>query len=421
LRCVAAFALLCAACERTAVESAAPQTTSKAVETASAENELARLRAQNDELELCVAKLRSELEHEHAERIAREQEWLRYTQGIDKLGQLAGVGTAPFASKFAAPVSVDPSAAAAELSAAPALDPTRAAELAADEEHVRLMLTRLRALFVIDQIDGLDLLELGQIHGGKAGPIVLRELDEGGRPMATLCAEHLHLEGSRAARTLTFVLEDGYERRGGRLHPFPIGGDAAISSADSADESLAPGADEHSARRGLRRIELAEVDPLPWIEAAPELFSGSTSEPASDDGKHPLGPLRAKLNQLLREDATHGWYRMGVLGGVQGVVLREVELDVFDKSGALERKLFADRLTVLRRAQGVELLLEQGAQMRGSRKTPFLDGRLRIILPRADPKLWSEGGVPMVEPAPLAAPLASPADSAAPSAKPGGG
>ncbi len=138
-----------------------------------------------------------------------------------------------------------------------------------------------------------------------------------------------------------------------------------------------------------------------------------------DDGKHDRTALRVALNQLLREDAAGGWWRLSGLGGVQKDVLRDVALDGLDREGNLERKLFADRLTILEQEHGVQILLEQGAQLRGDHKTPFLDGRYRIFLPRAKAEAWTAAGVPVVRlPAPAPAPAVAPPDPPRDSAPP---
>jgi hypothetical protein len=229
------------------------------------------------------------------------------------------------------------------------------------------------------------LLEAGEFADGAIGPVVLRELDPDGRPYGTLCAERLHFEGSNAARTLTFVLEKGYERRGFQRYPF--------------DEPGAPAAeavDESAARRGTKRIELPEIDPRRWIEKVPELFAPSAASEVIDDGRHDLTAVRVALNGLLREDASAGWWRLSSLGGVQHEVLREVVLDGFDRDGRQERRLFADRLTILEEGKGVQLLLEHGAQVRGDQKLPFLEDHYRIFLPQALPEAWDKAGVPLV-------------------------
>jgi hypothetical protein len=328
-----------------------------------------------------IVELEAQLQDERAQRLEREQEWLHFTQGLGQLARSAGVEApvfaTPLAGEAAAPV------------VPPAADPERAARARRGLE----LLAKLRALCFADEV-AFDLLEAGEYAEGALGPVVLRELDADGRPYGTLCAERLRLEASRTARTLTFVLEQGYERRGAQRFPFDDPG-AAVGE---------PAADP-AARRGTKRIELPEVDPAPWIESLPELFGPASASAVIDDGLHDLTAIRVALNLLLREDASAGWWRLRGLGGVQQGVLRDVALDGFDREGRLERRLFADRLTVLEQSKGVQLVLEQGAQLRGDQKLPFLEDRYRIFLPQASPEAWAKAGVPLVRaPASAAAP-----------------
>ncbi len=328
-----------------------------------------------------VVELEGQLVEERAQRLKREEEWLHYTQGIGELSRAAGVQTPEFAT---------PLAGESAPAAAPAPDPGREER----QQRGRELLSKLRVLFFSDEVAGLDLLEAGEFAEGALGPVVLRELDPDGRPYGTLCAERLHLEGSQAARTLTIVLEQGYERRGMQRFAF--------------DEPGAPAAEatnDVTARRGTKRIELPETDPRRWVELVPELFGPSAATGPIDDGRRDLTGVRVALNALLREDASAGWWRLSNLGGVQHEVLREVVLDGFDRDGNQERRLFADRLTIFEEGKGVQLLLEHGAQVRGDQKLPFLDDRYRIFLPQAAPQAWEKAGVPLVrakpaEPAP---------------------
>lgn len=341
----------------------------------------AALRAENADLrvrlersEARVRELEGQLADERAQRLAREEEWLRFTRGLGELAHAAGVE----APKFPTPLAGESDPAAAGQ---PAPDPARL-------ERQRLgkaLLAKLRALFFSDEVAGLDLLETGELHEGALGPVVLRELDADGRPYGTLCAERMRFESSLSARTLTLVLEQGYERRGTQRFPFEEPGAAAPENAA-----------ESAARRGTRRIVLPEIDPTRWIEKVPELFGPSARAASIDDGRHDLTAVRVALNVLLREDGASGWWRLSNLGGVEKDVLREVVLDGFDHTGRQQRRLFADRLTILEEEKGVQLLLEHGAQVKGDAKLPFLDERYRIFLPQANAEAWAKAGVPLV-------------------------
>jgi hypothetical protein len=231
--------------------------------------ELERLRTEN-------GVLRTELASEQSRRQQREQEWLEYTRAVAELAPKAGVAPPSFATD----------AGTAQIPTAPQAippDPSVAARAERDAQILR----RMQALLIADSVQGLDALELGTLQDGFTGPVVFRALDDEGRPVGSICADKLELEGSRAARTLTFVFSKGYQRRGELRTPFP--------------------------GTGVLRIELPEVDPTPWIEALPELFTKAQPRQPMDDALHDLTKLRVALNLQLREDAAAGYWRLACL------------------------------------------------------------------------------------------------------------
>src|SRR5262249_49753344 len=147
-------------------------------------------------------------------------------------------------------------------------------------------------------------------------------------------AERLRLTGSRAARTLTLVLEKGYESRAGERVPFID---------------------------GVRRIGLSNVDPEPWFRDCPELFTAEDLAPSDDDGLWDLGGVRRELNRLLALDTRHGWYRLHSLGGVLGTELRDVQLEELETGGRLVRRFFADRLDFALEDASLVLQLRDGS------------------------------------------------------------
>ncbi len=344
----------------------------------------ARLRA---EFETQIAELRFEARRERDLRIEREREWLRYTQGMAQLQVLAGLPrfepdvpaeereTRALGGAAAETATAEPVAAApAPVETAPTVpDRLRLAR----EERARAVYLALRSLFAIEHVSGLDLLESGVVTDGATGPVVLRVIDESGRPLGSLYADRLRLEGSHAARTLALVLENGWERRVGRKTPF---------------EGGPPDAE---GRAGVRRIELAHVDPAPWFEALPELFREEQRVAATEGDVRGLTALRFELNRRLQADASGVVYRLESLMARDGLVLREVHLAVLDGDMRLERELFADHMSVQRAERGLEILLQNGSQIRGSEKAPFLEGRYRIFLPRASADAWTAAGIPV--------------------------
>lgn len=406
--------LVLAACQRVATSDEHSDRTALEERVAALTDELAQCRAgEHTERELAqtqLASLRTELDRAVSARVARETEWLRYSKAISNLGAQAQIPTPDFApdpatstaqapapesdAQSVATVELDHAAAAAAADTAAEAD-RAASDAAARADRDRAIFLALRSLFAAERVLVFDLMETGTLQDGATGPVVLRTLDEMGRPTGAVCAARLRLEASRAARTLTLVLEDGYERRGTDKLPFHVGGDLGGEGVDEVASSST-----EAPRGGVRRIVLPEVDPSVWIEALPELFTAHATTPIPDDGRWNLVALRNVLNLLLREDAASGWWRLAGIGGVRGSVLCDVALDQLDREGRLERKLFADRLSILREDRGLQLLLESGAQVRSDRKIPFLDGRYRIFLPRADADAWASRGVPGLSPPP---------------------
>ena len=273
-----------------------------------------------------------------------------------------------------------------------------AGQLAAEELRARALEIQrtLVALLTIEEVQALSLLDVGQLGDGWIGPVLFRINGAGGRLAGSLYAERLYFEGSRAGRTLTLVLEDGYETRIGVQTPF------------MRPSPLQP---------SVRRIVLPYLDPVPWAESLPELFLNQPFDEVHDDGSWNLTLVRGTLNLLLREDAAGGWYRLRFLGGVTGDVLRDVHLLELDAEGRIRRHLFADRLKILIQERGVLVTLEDGASMRGSRKTPFVGGRLLLYFPRADHDDWVVEDLPLYARGPVREPpdepLGEPLDQAA--------
>ena len=245
----------------------------------------------------------------------------------------------------------------------------------------------------IEGLRGLDLLECGELQAGYLGPVVFRTLDAFGRLCGCLKAERLRLEASRSARSLTIVLEEGFETSDGMR-------------VDFLPRGPSPGAS------GQRRIVLQGLDPMPWVEAMPELFGSTPLERVVDDGRWNKEVVRAALNQLLLQDGFAGWLRLESLEGIALGVLRGVHVESYAAGGGLERRIFADRLRIVRMDQGagrgVLLCFEDGAIERGGEQRAFLDGRWQVYLPRADAQLFAAAGIPMERlPASHALPLDS--------------
>lgn len=338
------------------------------------ERELGRERAERaaveGELRLRIAELERELTTHAEERLAREREWLSYTR------LFAGLTPAGLPQELL----FRPQVPSEELELLLLEGSLRRGDGAGRSARDREVFVALRSLLTLEGIDGLELLESGRVQQGSVGPVVLRSIDARGRSTGSLVAERLRLEGSRSARTLTLVLEEGFERVAGRRRPFE-------------------GAPEDAERGGVRRIHLGRVDPEPWIQALPELFRPEERADVRDDGLWDLLGLRLALNELLEREPLGGTWRLRALGGVVGDELREVWLERREGRAVL-RQMTADRLRIRIEEGALHLVLEDGAQLADGRKLPFLDGRYRIYLPRADPEAWRAAGLPGLVDAP---------------------
>jgi hypothetical protein len=328
----------------------------------------ARSDAELERLDAERLRLLGELETALEERVAREADFVEFTE---LLSQVVPAGAPPEVHALLGQEAPPP----AEEEPSPAPDPQDQALRAREAE----LASELRALLVTERLDALQLLELGRLGEGHVGPVVLRTLDERGRPVGTLVAERLRLEGSRAGRSLTLVLEEGYEREGTRRFPF---------------EGTPPGAE----RGGVRRLLLPQTRPEPWMRSCPELFDPEALSPVEDDGTWRLALVQRALNGLLEGDTELGYHRVVALGGVTDGELRAVELEQLDRHGRLVKRLLADRLRIAPAERGVELELRDGVQVRGERKDDFLLGRYRIFLPGARVEDWRAAGLPGLVP-----------------------
>lgn len=317
------------------------------------------------ELRLEIVSMQQELARQQDGQLRREWEWLEFTRAISSL-EVPGTPDAPGFVLQEAPVDVAQQALQSIEAAAEDRGAARAADLLRD----------LNSLLIAEQVLALDVLEVGRVHDGWTGPVVVRLLDDRGRPIGSLAAERLRLELSRSGRSVTLIFEDGHETHRGQSVPF------------------GPPSEPGSDRGGLRRIHLPGVDPEPWIERMPELVDTLVLVDTPDDGLWNPIELRLVLDQLLRADTSSGHWRQAAVGGVVDGVLQDVQLLELDRNGRELRRLFADRMRIVTRGKGVELRLEDGVQVRAARTAPFLDGVYRLYLPRAKVAAWRAAGLP---------------------------
>jgi hypothetical protein len=328
-----------------------------------------RARAQALELELRGARARglaleTELARLSDRLIERELSVLRVQRELAQLGAADGSRASALGAGLSAALGLPELAAEAPaLPAAPSSDVSRGREL----------VPAFNALLRLEGVRSFDLLELGPVPRALdpeapagAGPAVLRRFDSEGRLVGHLVAKRLSLSGSRAAHTLSLILEDGHSASAGRREAFP---------------------------GGRLVLPLRRVDPGPFVAACGELFSEAPRE-VPDDGRYPKAWLEYSLNRLLAADGPGARFRLVRFEGVAEEQLRGVELAEIDGDGRELRHLFADRMAIRIAGERVSLLLEQGASVRAGETMPFLEGRLWIHLPRADLDAWRASGLP---------------------------
>jgi hypothetical protein len=325
-------------------------------------DELQALRARITELELLLAK-------ERQRSIDREQEWVGFLRAMSQL-PLEQVPARPGFLADAIIERIPLEGDGAEPDVSPAAD--------SQTKRRRQLMLELNALLVSEQVLSMDVLEVGRIYEGWCGPVVVRLLDERGRPVGLLAAERLRLEVSRAGFGVTLVFEEGYERHAGVKIPFG---------------PVEAGGDE---RTGMRRIHLPDLNPEPWVEAVPELISAQDLLGSQDDGMWDLRALRRRLDGLLRAAGpVLGGWRLVDLGGVVDEQLLDVQLLERDGEGREVRRIFADRLVIESEpGGGMSLELEGGIQIRHGRRAPFLGGHYRIFLPEANVGVWRAEKLP---------------------------
>lgn len=268
------------------------------------------------------------------------------------------------------------------------LDPAAARERA-ELEAIELLRVRFNALLTVSDVRGLDMLDFGSPLGGidgplrgpGRGPVITRLLDGRGRLRGRISAERLTLEGSRAGHSLTLVFENGSRRESGVVSNF-FG--------------------------STYRLTFRYVDPEPFAVEFPEMFDPERWEQPVDDGTWTLPVVRRQVNLLLGEDPDGQRFRLEWLGGVVGDELRDVELSESHAEGGVRRRLFADRLRLLEQSGWIVLLLEDGVSFQGEVQAPFLDGQLRLVLPRADLDAWQAAELPGLDSSAAAAPVVVP-------------
>ena len=312
-----------------------------------------------------IADLETELREAQERAMRQQQEWIDYVRVLQGFEAVPPPGTPGFLAEAMKPKPDPVAEALARREALRAGAQRGGRPAAAGLAHRR-------------RRGGIDFLETGLLHerNGRScvGPVVGRLLDDRGRLVGMVRAEHLYLEVSRAARVVTVVLEDGFESRAGVRTPFPAPPGAAAAEGEAG---AAPAA-------GVRRMAFPSVDPRPWIEAVPELVDRDDVDADLDDGTWDLPGLRVRLTQLLAASAPAGAssWRIAGLGGVRQRRLMDVQFVELDAAGQVRRRVFADVAEVRVPGSGsVEILLRDGSVKQGRASLRSWTGRTASCCP----------------------------------------
>lgn len=318
-------------------------------------------RAELEAAQARIAELEAALDDTRRRRAEREMAWYQYNQALATLAIDDQVEAFPIDPDYE-PATVEPPPDGLAFPEDPAAELARRAAERAEELRVSLV-----AMLKVEQIRGMDLLEVGTLSRGALGPVVFRLLDDRGHLAGSLFAERLRLEASLAGHTVTLVLEDGFEGRGGERVFF---------------------------RGGVRRIVLPYVDPVPYVDAMPELFPPSKLRPPQNDGEWEPGRVRTDLNALLRHASGGSAWRLRHLDAIRDDTLMGVHLERYDLNGGLAERVFADRVRLQADAASVSMVLWDGVIVRAGERLPFVDGEHRIVLPGAAIDDWRGAALP---------------------------
>lgn len=271
------------------------------------------------------------------------------------LAEMAAIGLNPAAVDSPAPLTPqEPEVAEASVNSSPA------------EPLLSPWIGALNGLLALDGYPHFRFERGVRVEGEpEISEVTLLVWNVGGMLDSVVKAETAHFELHRMAGDLVLRLENGSRTRAGARHILP----------------------EH----GIR-FDFSDVDVESWSRHFPELVPVGGADPDL------IQSVRANLEALISDKRPSGYYRVPVLGDIDGGVLKMVQVHRYDAAGHLMRTLDADSLQVRLHGNGdVELLFRDGVIVEGGVRRPFFDDRFRAYLPRQPLDDWRASAVPFVE------------------------
>ncbi len=274
-----------------------------------------------------------------------------------------------------------PAAAAAPAAPAPQLQVPNAEVSVAADPWVGVV----NGLLAVDGYSHLRFQEATRVPGAaRLEDVVLLDWKPDGLLAAAIRARRVEFELHRMTGNLVLRFFDGSRAAGG------------------ARVALPP--------EGLR-LDLEEIGVKAWLEHFPELSdmgpepAAAAAAPGPAELRQPAVPgssvrhVKDALDALISQRGSFHYYKLGALGGVDGTVLKLVQINWHDNAGRLVKTIEADVLTVRLHPKGnsVELELRNGAFLSEEGRSPFSSDLFRLYLPRQDLDAWRASGVPYVE------------------------
>ncbi len=268
----------------------------------------------------------------------------------------------------------------------------------------------VNGLAALDGYSGLKFQRATRVPGeARLESVVLLEWNAEGQVAAVIRAARVEFELHRMTANLVLRFHEGYRTASGVRVPLPAEGLRLDLDGVNADAWIS-----HFPELAETGAELAAAPPAApatGADAAARALPQPAAPPAQPEAARPGAPrapavgvkeIQRALDGFLAKRGSFSYYRLNALGGVEGAVLKLVQINWHDNSGRLVKTIEADSMVVRlhEKNASVELELHNGAFLDNDVKHPFSDDVFRLHLPRQDLAAWRASGIPCVESAP---------------------